>query len=503
MPVDTSIYNAISAPPKSALEYQNEFLGAQANRQKIQQNAIGLQSAQASLADAQRVRDEQAGIRNALATLPPTSTPDDQVKALRALGTPTALTTADTLATSYGNQVKAAAGAAKDNADAGKTSFETQLAKSNKAINDISAFQNPQDVMSSLQKHLAAGDINEDQARAVMGSLPQTADPAAFKAWRLQTLAKALDSKDQLAALKPITGTRNTGSTLENTNTDPLTGIPTVVASTKLSATPGEVLQANTSRANNRDTIAKDLTVAGIGADGAPTADVAATVKAIGEGRMAPPTLQALRNPRMASIMNQVNQQYPNFDATVYATRQKAMKDFGTGPQGQQVQAANTALNHLDTLEQLAKAQANGNIPLFNQLANKFAAETGSAVPTNLQGAITLVGPEISKAVVGAGGGQGDREKVDAALTAITKGSPDQQAGQIATMKDIFGGRLSEVGRTYQRATHLDNFGDMLSPSAQAIYAAKHGPGAKTAPAAGAGAVPPDIQAILDRHGKK
>ncbi len=118
---------------------------------------------------------------------------------------------------------------------------------------------------------------------------------------------------------------------------------------------------------------------------------------------------------------------------------------------------------------------------LFNQIANRFATETGGTAPTNLQAAVTMVGPEISKAVIGAGGGQGDREKVDAALAALVKGGPAQAAGTVATMQDLFGGRLTEAERTYKRTTGREDFADsFLSPAAQKILSTKKG-GASTA----------------------
>ena len=229
-----------------------------------------------------------------------------------------------------------------------------------------------------------------------------------------------------------------------------------------------------TSRANNRDTQAGENLRAGVGPDGQLAGDVQSIVDAIGQYKVAPPNGMALRNPRMQSILAQVTAQYPEFDSTQYGARQVAAKSFATGLDGQKVQAANTALNHLDTLRTLAEAQANGNIPLFNQLANAYAKQTGQAAPTNLQGAITMVGPEISKAVIGSGGGVSDRDKVDSALAALSKGSPKQAAGQIAIMEDLFGGRLSEVQRTYERTTGRKDFSDtFLSPASQKMLSAR------------------------------
>jgi hypothetical protein len=189
----------------------------------------------------------------------------------------------------------------------------------------------------------------------------------------------------------------------------------------------------------------------------------------------------------------------PDQRALLQTTAKKTLISFSPGGKdAAAVEAANTALNHLETLKALADAQGNGNIRLFNQIANKFAAETGNPAPTNLQGGVTMVGPEISKAIVGAGGGVSDREKVDAALLALVKGGPAQSDGQIATIRDLFGGRLLEKQRSYERGTGLNDFattGGFLSPAAQAVLAKRSGSAAPAHPA--------EIQSLLDKYKKK
>lgn len=217
-------------------------------------------------------------------------------------------------------------------------------------------------------------------------------------------------------------------------------------------------------------------------------------IDSIGQYKLAPPTAAALRNPQMVKLMGDVTSKYPEYDATQYGARQVAAKAFSTGKDGQTVQSANTALNHLDSLKALADAQNNGNIPLFNQIANRIGQERGLAPPTDLKAALVMVGPEISKAVIGAGGGQGDREHVDAALSALSKGSPTQAAGTLGTIQDLFGGRLVEEGRTYQRTTGRKDFSDtFLSPAAQRVLAARNG---SATPGAAPGGGLPSIDAI-------
>ena len=235
-------------------------------------------------------------------------------------------------------------------------------------------------------------------------------------------------------------------------------------------------IQASTSKSNNAATIAKDYAVAGLNPDGTPGTANDSIVDAIGQYKVAPPNGMALRNPRMQQILADVTSKYPDFDSTQYGARQVAAKSFATGKDGQQIQAGNTALNHLDTLRQLAEAQNNGDIQKVNEVKNAIAKQFGGTAPANLQAAVTMVGPEISKAVIGTGGGQGDRDKVDSALKSLSNGNAAQQAGVLNTMEDLFGGRLTEAQRTYSRTTGRNDFSDtFLSPAAQAVLAKRTG----------------------------
>lgn len=218
------------------------------------------------------------------------------------------------------------------------------------------------------------------------------------------------------------------------------------------------------------------------------------TAQGIASSRIAPLSSVAMLRPAGARIMSRVLEINPTYDAGEYLSKNKALRDFGTGTQGLAVQAANTGLNHLDTIEQLAKAQKNGDIRAFNTLANRLGAETGQAAPTNLASAITMVAPEVSKMVIGAAGGQ--EERATFAKNFNPNASPDQTIGGIGTIRKLLGGRLSESQRTYERTTGRKDFSSgMLSPAAQKVLSAES--------PAQANDVPDDISALLKKHGGK
>jgi hypothetical protein len=460
MPIDPSIPLGVKPPqiesPMNAMLQFSQLQGAQ------QQNALmGLKTQ-----EAQRAIDDQAALRAGLAA--PGADPG---KLLLGQGR----------IKEYQEYQRTQAETQKAQADL----LDTKLKQSRAFLDNVTtpeqyiAWHQANHADPVLGPALAAHGVTPEQTMATIQQALQT--PGGF-----QDLLKksALGLEKFTEANKPTTTVVQAGGSSQVFQTPGLGGTPVQVASVPHTVSPDAQLTDTRTRQLHAETLKKDYEVAGLNPDGTPTGVNDSMIDAIGQYKIAPPTGTALRNPRMQQILAEVAQKYPNFDATQYAARQQAAKAFSTGKDAQAVQSANTALNHLGTLRELAAAQNNGDVRLFNQIANRFATETGSGTaPTNLAAAITMVGPEISKAVIGAGGGQGDREKVDAALAALTKGGKAQAAGVLATMEDLFGGRLTETQRTYERTTGRKDFAEtFLSPAAQRVLAART---QATAPQAG------------------
>lgn len=249
-------------------------------------------------------------------------------------------------------------------------------------------------------------------------------------------------------------------------------------------------LQSAAEGQKNRDT---RLLVAGLGADGQPTGDVAAMVDSIGNYKQSPPGGAALRNPRMQSIMAQVMAKYPDYDPTKLPVMQKAEKDFSTGKQGNSVRSFNVALSHLDTLDQLSDALNNGNMQIVNKIGNAYAQQTGGAAPTNFEAAKKIVGDEIVKAIVGSGGGVADRE--EAAKTLAKANSPAQLKGVINTYKELMKGQLVGLRDQYKATTGKDDF-DTKYLSEAGRKAAGGNPG-KPKP----GDLSPKVKALVEKYG--
>jgi hypothetical protein len=144
-----------------------------------------------------------------------------------------------------------------------------------------------------------------------------------------------------------------------------------------------------------------------------------------------------------AEAAGNVNQNKQNVAVAV-----KTQKDFSTGVQGQMTTSFNTALNHLDTIERLGKDLNNSDVNVVNKASNLFAKELGVAAPTNFAAAKNIVGAEIQKAIVRAGGTGAEREEAAAAFNAAN--SPAQLAGVIKSYKELLGGQLVSLKQQYE-----------------------------------------------------
>jgi hypothetical protein len=184
--------------------------------------------------------------------------------------------------------------------------------------------------------------------------------------------------------------------------------------------------------------------------------------------------------------MQAVQKENPSYDATQYVTKNKARESFATGRQGDTVRSLSVATDHLNQLQTAATAMQNGDIKLANTLVNTFATQFGRPEVTNFDSMKEIVGDEVAKAVIGAKGGEGDRQAIKAGFS--SSGSPAQILGTIQQYKGLMGGQLKGLRQQYERTTGLKDFNDALSVNAQAELGG------------GSSAHPTEIQSLLDKY---
>lgn len=169
-----------------------------------------------------------------------------------------------------------------------------------------------------------------------------------------------------------------------------------------------------------------------------PTGD-AATVKAIGEGRQAPPSRFTKEGQR---IMGMVNQVYPDYDASSYPTYQSMRKFMTSGPGGVGLNFIGTARNHLDELE--STIPDNVNVPLVGSAINWVKNAATRATSPQLkafESARDAVSSEVAKAYAGKAITQNEHDNM---LSLINESdSPDALRGSIGEFRRLLNGKLS------------------------------------------------------------
>ena len=267
--------------------------------------------------------------------------------------------------------------------------------------------------------------------------------------------AAQLNAEKLVEVTKPKIDTRDLGDRVETTSIDPMTGKATVTGTSTKGQSPDNAASTAASR------YATDSSAATAGArlkfdkdkeEGAGVGDLSdATVDAIGQGRMKAPTGYALRNPKMANLMDRVAAKYPEYDATEYDAKQKAMRDFSTGTPGNSIRSFAVAVDHLTQLDHLIDALDNGNTPLINRIGNKVAQATGSVAPTNFDAAKGIVAKEVLKSIVAGGGVVEERPEL---AHLLDNAKPTQQLkGVVGTYLHLIGVQKTQLEKEYALST--------------------------------------------------
>lgn len=165
-----------------------------------------------------------------------------------------------------------------------------------------------------------------------------------------------------------------------------------------------------------------------------------------------------------------------------YQTQTTAINRFMSGTQGNTIRSLGVVVGHLKTLQELADDLRNGNIPKFNQVAQRVAIELGQPQPTNFDTAKQIVGAEIIKALGVAGAGS-EGERAEAANNFMRTGSPEMISGSIDVAKRLL---VSQIrGLKYQfigaagygeapeaRERLASEFDQLLQPEAREFFGA-------------------------------
>lgn len=534
MPVDTSIWQQALRPAPTAADDLATLNQQDLQQTQLAQNKLALASNQQNFGEAQAVIGEKNALRQALG--------GGQIDLTTPQGRNQLYAVAPTLAPgimkTFQDQITSQALAAKDQGSA---------AESNQKVKD-QAFAHFQNVLGTVQNpDQAAAFITANYSDPIVGpmlsqkgslqdslaNLQQvTQQPGGFDTWKAQA-AIGIQKMAELAKVQNV----NTGSSTTTQIVQPATGQVQTVGSIPNTVSPDT--SATVAGENNRAALARktQLQVAGMdengnyvvpslgagaapgaaapaGPGGAPAAPAVAgapgatapapaaapaaaapksalqgLVDAVGTYQIPEGTaFSRMSAPAKAAVLSAVAQQYPGYDPTVYTERNAASRAFSpAGKSGQAVKSFNVGLTHLDTLSQLGDDLGNGSIPVLNSVGNYVAQQTGGTAQTNFNAAKNIVTDEVVKAIVGGGGGVGDRDKAAATINAAQ--TPEQLQQAISTVKTLMGGQLVGLQQSYTAGTGRNDFAKYLSPAAQKALQAlqQTSPGGAGAPAAPAG----------------
>lgn len=194
--------------------------------------------------------------------------------------------------------------------------------------------------------------------------------------------------------------------------------------------------------------VERDMGMAKLGAS--PEA-MDSTAKLIASYQQAPLSGFAMSRGIGSEIMSRVLKYNPDYQASRFAEVNRAMSDFGTGKTGNTIRSLNVGIQHLETIDEAAKALKNGNIQLFNSLGNRLAEETGNPAPTTFDGLKQIVGTEIEKAIAGGIGASADREALMKSLQ--SKNSPDQLLQMTEGFRRLMAGQAMGLKKQYEDST--------------------------------------------------
>lgn len=151
------------------------------------------------------------------------------------------------------------------------------------------------------------------------------------------------------------------------------------------------------------------------------------------------------------ALIDAVAEQHPEYDATMFAKKQQAQRDFGSGKEGNLLRGADVTVQHLDTASDLADQLHNTQYPVVNMGINAWKSFKGSPEIKAFNTAKQLVSDEVDKFILGGGGGAlADRKALQDQISAAD--NPAALKTVIGTLRTLMGGQMQGLQNQYNNA---------------------------------------------------
>jgi hypothetical protein len=153
-----------------------------------------------------------------------------------------------------------------------------------------------------------------------------------------------------------------------------------------------------------------------------------------------------------AKIMNRAAQLNGSADIAAnkidYGGKKSTTTYFTSGAGGKQLNAFNTAITHLDTLDRLAGDLGNHDLQVYNKAAQAWAEATGNPAPANFASAVNAMSGEVAAALKASGAT--DQEISHVASTFSRSQSPAQLKGAINTYRELLKSKEGQLKKQYE-----------------------------------------------------
>lgn len=195
-------------------------------------------------------------------------------------------------------------------------------------------------------------------------------------------------------------------------------------------------------------------------------AQVQPIVQKIAEGKMAIPSSFALKDPYWKAILDMVGRYDPTFDAVNYNARAATRKAFTSGKEGAQINALNTAIQHMRRLsDKIAELGNYGGLATpANILANPVRSAFGSSAVNNFETVRENVIDELVRAWRQAGG---TKEDIDSRKRNLSSNaSPNVLNDAVVELGDMLMAKVNSLQAQYNAGMGTSGL-TLLSPEAR------------------------------------
>ena len=168
----------------------------------------------------------------------------------------------------------------------------------------------------------------------------------------------------------------------------------------------------------------------------------------------------------LAFIRQYINPNYQEGDYAAAASLSKELASTRQGTAGGTLYNAGTASQHLELLDEAAKALNNNDTQALNHLANTFGVAIGKSPAVTFKAIAEQVNGEVGKVV--AGGTPHEAELAELRSNLNSDQSPEQTKNVIRAYVKLMAGRISEINDRSQQYFNRDVKG--VSPTTVKVF---------------------------------